>query len=123
MREAIYDCLVANCQKVKAWYQPYVATPATPKPFGVIAFGTRTPVTRVGAFLDFTIWLYFKPGDYIPLDEAVQEVKQLLHERRLMAENGQLFEIVWNQDGRDFYDDTLQAIAKNIEFTIPGGVI
>ncbi len=122
MRKAIYDCLQTNCRKVKAWYQPYVATPATKKPFGVVVFAARTPATRVGTFQDFTVWLYFEPGDYIPLDEAVQEVKQLLHERRLMADDGRLFEIQWTMDGRDFYDDALKAIAKNIEFTIPGGV-
>lgn len=122
MRKAIYDCLATNCQTVTTWRQPYVATPATKKPFGVVVFAARTPVTRVGTFQDVTVWLYFEAGDYIPLDAAIQEVKRLLHERRLMTDEGRPFEIQWTMDGRDFYDDALQAIAKNIEFTIPGGV-
>lgn len=122
MRQAIYDCLTANCRKIIRWFQPYVPTASTEKPYGVIVIAERTPVTRVGAFQDFTVFLYAEPGDFTVLDEAVQEVKQILHERRLLASDGRLFEIQWVMDGKDYYDDTLRAIARYVEFTIPGGV-
>lgn len=123
MRAAIYDCLTANCRRVTQWYQPYVPTAATPKPYGVLILEQRVPVTRVAAFQDITVFLYGEPGDYTVLDDVVREVKELLHERRLVTADGRTFELVWVMDSKDFYDETLKAIARYVEFTIPGGVI
>lgn len=122
MREAIYNTLSKQSKKITHWLQPYVASPSTPKPFGVIQFQGRIPENVVSTFQDFTVWVYFEDGDFIPIDEAVKEIKQILHRRRLLASDGRLFEVKWTMDGRDFYDDALKAFAMNIEFTIPGGV-
>ncbi|HHY47096.1 MAG TPA: hypothetical protein GX506_07350 [Firmicutes bacterium] len=123
MRKALYEYLTANCQSVKTWKQPYQADASTPKPYGVIVFGERprSPFNRRGAFQDVTIWVYFDPGSYLPVDAAVKEIKGLLAGKMLTTEDGRDFLIEWNQDGRDFYDDALQALAKRIDFTIPLG--
>lgn len=123
MRKALYQYLTANCQSVKTWKQPYQADASTPKPYGVILFGERprSPFNRRGAFQDVTIWVYFAPGSYLPVDAAVKEIKGLLAGKVLTTEDGRDFLVEWDQDGRDFYDDALQALAKRIDFTIPLG--
>ncbi|NPV80744.1 MAG: hypothetical protein HPY52_10790 [Firmicutes bacterium] len=128
MRKALYQYLTANCQSVKTWKQPYQADASTPKPYGVILFGERprSPFNRRGVFQDVTIWVYFQPGSYLLVDAAVAEIKALLSGpngtgKVLTTEDGRDFLIEWNQDGRDFHDDVLQALAKRIDFTIPLG--
>lgn len=123
MRKAIHDYLTANCRSVQVWKQPYQATADTPKPFGVVVFGSRvrSPVNSRGAFQDVTVWVYAEPGSYLALDEMVAEIKRLLSNRELATGTGRRFVIEWNQDGRDFYDPMLYALGKAIDFTIPLG--
>lgn len=125
MRTALYQHLTNRCESITAWYQPYTADGETPKPYGVILFGERprSPFNRRGAFQDLRIWIYIDPqkSSYLTLDAAVAEVKALLSDQLLTTKTGGRFLTEWNQDGRDFYDDDLKALAKYIDFTIPLG--
>lgn len=123
MRAAIYRYLTDNCQSVRLWKQPYQAAADTPKPYGVIVFEghLRSPFNRRGSFQGFTTWVYVEPGSYVPLDEAVSEVKALMRDGILTTRDGRRFLVEWIQDGRDFYDDDLQALTKYVEFRIPIG--
>lgn len=123
MRTALYQYLTQNCKSVPTWKQPYQADAMTPKPYGVISFQQRprNPFNRRGAFQDLRIWVYVDPGSFLPLDAAIAEVKALLSDQILTKKDGGKFLIEWNQDGRDFYDDDLKALAKYIDFTIPLG--
>lgn len=123
MRGALYQHLTQNCESVRTWKQPYQADATTPKPYGVISFQprSRSPFNRRGAFQDLRIWIYVDPGSFLPLDAAVAEVKALLSDRILAKRDGGQFLVEWNQDGRDFYDDDLEALARYIDFTIPLG--
>lgn len=125
MRTAIYQHLTKNCKSVTVWYQPYTADGKTPKPYGVISFGERVKnsFNRRSAFQDVRIWIYVDPlnSSYLALDAAVAEVKALLSDQLLTKKDGGRFLIEVVQDGRDFYDDDLKALAKYIDFTIPLG--
>lgn len=123
MRAALYQHLTQNCQSVPTWKQPYQADATTPKPYGVISFQprSRSSFNRRGAFQDLRIWIYVNPGSFLPLDAAVAEVKALLSDRVLTRKDGGQFLVEWNQDGRDFRDDDLKALAKYVDFTIPLG--
>jgi len=123
MRGALYQHLTQNCESVRTWKQPYQADATTPKPYGVVSFQprSRSPFNRRGAFQDLRIWIYVDPGSFLPLDAAVAEVKALLSDRILAKRDGGQFLVEWNQDGRDFYDDDLEALARYIDFTIPLG--
>jgi hypothetical protein len=122
MRTAIYQYLSQNMSHVK-WIQPYHATANTPKPYGVIVIGERirAPLNNRASYLGLTIWLYVEEGSYLPLDNLVKELKNLLDKKILKTVNGNSFMVEWEHDGRDWYDDDLKAATKYIEFIIPMG--
>lgn len=123
MRAAVFQHLKHNCESIKAWKQPYVANRDTPKPYGVIVFDTQTPdaFNRRGAFQAFTVWVYDNTGSYLALDAAINEIKNLLNEAKLTTAKGERFIVEWTGDGKDFFDDELDALAKFSEFKIPIG--
>lgn len=123
MRGAIFQHLKQNCESIRAWKQPYVANRDTPKPYGVIVFEgrPRDVFNRRGAFQAFTVWVYGETGSCLALDDAIAEVKGLLKDVVLTTSVGDKFLVEWAGDGRDFYDDDLEALAKWTEFKIPIG--
>lgn len=123
MRAALYRHLTDNCQSVRTWVQPHKADAETPKPYGVIEMGeeTRALGNRAGRFQGVSIWLYFAEGSYVPVDEAVDEVKHLLHNVVLTREDGRRFALEWEQTIRDYYDPDLKALGRRIDFRIPRG--
>lgn len=121
MRLAIIKYLNENCQSVKTWQHVYTPTSSTPKPYGVVKIGEemRAPFNNRGFFRELTIWPYFKLGNFIPMDEAVAELKTLLAGTTLTTSTGHKFEIEWVHTGGDFQDPDLEAITRRIEFRIP----
>ncbi len=132
-RKAIYQHLTINCKSVPDWYQPFTATATTKKPYGVILFGDnpQNAFNRRSSFQDIQLIIYRDPGSFLPVDEAVAEVKGLFVEKDawgrvlgpklLTMEDGRKFFLEWQHTGRDFHDDELKAIGKIVYFTIPQG--
>ncbi len=123
MRATLYKHLTENCKSVRNWLQPHRPVADTPKPYGVLEMGEETPAlsNRKGLFQDVSVWLYFEPASYVPVDEAVAEVKRMLHNVVLTTADGRRFMLEWVQTLRDYYDPDLQAIGKRIDFRIPRG--
>jgi hypothetical protein len=133
MRAALHQYLTANCKSIKTWLPPFQSTAATPKPYGVIAFGEnlQNAFNNRTSFQDVTLWLYFVPGAVVPLDDAATEVRKLFREydesgkdlgpKLIQTAGGRRFIMEWQQTSRDIYDDDLKAACKKIEFTIPLG--
>ena len=119
MRKTLYEHLTAN-STIPRWFQPYVATKDTEKPYGVIQLGEDLPSmnTSRGFFRDCYFWLYAEPGSFLALDEAALELKKMLAGRVLTTSTG-TFEMLFVRIGRDFYDQELEAAAKRVEFRIP----
>jgi len=127
MRKALYQYLTNNCKTITDWYQPYTAGATTKKPYGVIAFeeNPQNAFNRRSSFQDVTLWIYYVPGNFIPVDSAVAEIKSMFVKdggpKLLETDEGRRFFMEWQQTSRDFYDDELKAVAKKIDFTIPLG--
>lgn len=121
MRAALYQYLTAKCQSITVWRQPYTATKDTPKPYGVIVLGEvmRSPVNRLGSFREVTIWPYIGGSSYVPVDGAVQEIRNLMDGATLTKSDGKSFSIEFVNEGRDFKDDDLDALTRRIEFRVP----
>lgn len=123
MRAMIFQHLAENCRTVRKWVQPHKADANTPKPYGVIEMGeeTRAIGNRAGRFQGLSIWLYFEEGSYVPVDDAVDEVRSLLHNVVLTGADGRRFALEWEQTTRDYYDPDLKALGRRIDFRIPRG--
>jgi len=121
MRAALYQYLTAKCQSITVWRQPYTATKDTPKPYGVIVIGEvmRSPVNRLGSFREIYVWPYFGGSSYVPVDGAVQEIRNLLDGKTLTKSDGRKFALEWANEGRDYRDPDLEALTRRIDFRVP----
>lgn len=131
MRKALYTYMTTNCKSIKTWLQPYQPTASTPKPYGVLVIGEkrRDAFNRRGAYRDLHIWPYLLPSSFVALDEAVNEIEQLLAgktlEGTIAAESDEgadvkfKFLVEWVGEQKDFYDSGLNAITRRIDFRIP----
>ena len=82
LRLALYDVLTEE-SSIKNWWQPFLATDRTEKPYGVITFG---PVTRIPSGPRFRtrlmhVWVYVEKEDFTVLDDYVEEITGLLTDR------------------------------------------
>ena len=127
MRKALYQYLTNNCKSITDWYQPHTAGATTKKPYGVIVFGEnpQNAFNRRSSFQDVSLWIYYAPGNFVPVDGAVAEIRGMFVKdggpKLLETDKGRRFFMVWQQTSKDFYDDELKAVAKKIDFTIPLG--
>lgn len=121
MRAALYQFLTENCQSIKTWMQPYAPDNNTPPPYGVILLGDeiQSPNNSRGFFNALQIWPYFKPGSYIPVDNAVTELRKLLDGRVFTTASGMKFELEYIRTGRDYKDPDLNALTRKMDFRIP----
>jgi hypothetical protein len=121
MRIAIRQHLIGRCKSVTTWLPPYVADAQTKKPYGVISILEAMPAigSTVGAFQEVRVWIYTEPGNFMGLDEAIREVRDLLANQQLTLDDGRRFRLEWLRTGRDFYDDELKANTKDLVFRVP----
>lgn len=123
MRRSLLLYLKNNCTTVTEWRYPYVATAATPKPYGVLKFlgVLRNPGNRHTTFHRVQVWPYFERNAVMSLDAAVSEIRRLLHGARIPWEDGGgYFTLEWVQTLEDYYDDELQGLTRRIDFEAPG---
>lgn len=131
LREVLYEYLQAN-SSINRWHQPFFDLQdaadlfgvsdigALEKPYGVIVMREETgsPQTRVGWFQPVEIWPYFPPGNYLPVDAAVDEIIGLLSGHEL-AYDGRYYRVEYQGTGPDYNDNDLRAITRRIDFTVP----
>lgn len=120
MRLALYNYLTENCTSIPVWFQPYMATAEVRKPYGVIRLGSVIPqVNRIGSLRLVEVWPYVESSNYLPLDDAVKEIRRLLSGKVLTTEAGKRFKVEWVGESDDFYDPDLDALTRRIDFQVP----
>ncbi len=119
MRKAIYQHLIKNCTIITDWYQTGMSTVGNL--YGVIKFEDEmeSPFNRRGFFRYVSIWPYSKGEDFAEIDEAINEIANLLDGKVLETDDGFKFELELLPIGRDFRDPDLKAITRKMEFRIP----
>lgn len=121
MRKAIYDHLTNNCTSIKEWLQGYQSNAGTPKPYGVIIIGDQADSVNnhKSGFRELVIWPYFEEGNFIPVDGAVEEIKNLLNKQLITTDSGKQFTVEHVNTGKDFHDTDLKAFTRKMNFRIP----
>jgi len=131
-REVLYEYLTKACTTITRWHQPFFDWEDAAKlmglehigdlekPYGVIVLGdeSQAPEATFGFHIPVEVWPYFKPGNYIPLDEAIKELGYLLNSK-LIAVDGKYYMMEYISSGRDFHDRELRAITKRMDFNMP----
>jgi hypothetical protein len=120
LRLALYDVLTEE-SSIKNWWQPFLATDRTEKPYGVITFG---PVTRVPSGPRFRsrlmhVWVYVEKEDFTVLDDYVEEITGLLTDRIVQVDSGNHYLLEWEHEGQDFIDPELNALTRRLDFRVP----
>lgn len=120
LRLALYDVLTEE-SSIKNWWQPFLATDRTEKPYGVITFG---PVIRVPSGPRFRsrlmhVWIYVEKEDFTVLDDYVEEITELLTDRIVQVDSGNHYLLEWEHEGQDFFDPELNALTRRLDFRIP----
>lgn len=143
LRETLFDCLTEHCTSITRWYQPFFVWAdaaevlgvddlgSLPKPYGVIVLGSdRGGLVSIGRHQTFEVWPYFEPGDFLPLDEAVSEIRRLLSGEIVIGDeydgygeydeyDGYRIRCIYEGVGRDYYDTDLRAVTRTINFRTP----
>jgi len=73
----------------------------------------------MGSFRLVEIWPYVESSNYLPLDDAVKEIRRLLSGKVLTTEAGKRFKVEWVGESDDFYDPDLDALTRRIDFQVP----
>jgi len=120
LRLALYDVLTEE-SSIKNWWQPFLATDRTEKPYGVITFG---PVIRVPSGPRFRsrlmhVWIYVEKEDFTVLDDYVEEITELLTDRIVQVDSGNHYLLEWEHEGQDFFDPELNALTRRLDFRVP----
>jgi len=120
LRLAIYDVLTEE-SSIKDWWQPFLATDRTEKPYGVITFG---PIARVPSGPRFRtrlmhVWIYVEKEDFTVLDDYLEEITGLLTDRIVQVDNGNHYLLEWEHEGQDYIDPELDALTRRLDFRIP----
>jgi len=126
MRAKIIQCLGSNCTIISgtaSWYQGYQAPVNTAKPYGVVKLNNkvRSSVNRMGAVKNLEIWPYIDryDWDFDKVGSAVKEIVDALDETLLTTAAGDTFEVEYDGDGPDYFDEERDAITRVVYFTIP----
>jgi len=130
LREILHGYLTDNCTCIEQWYQPFFSWDGAaqalgvddigdlPKPYGVIVInpdrGTNIDIARRHVI---EIWPYFEPGNFMPLDEAVLEIRKIL--TGSLTYDSRNFHVSFEGTGRDYHDENLRAITRTIDFSLP----
>jgi len=132
LREVIYEYFKEHCESVPRWYQPFfdwedaaeaLDVPTVgdiPKPYGVVVLAGEdmTSELSVGFQQPVEVWVYFRPGNYIPLDKACREIIKLLNDK-LIEYEGKHVLMQYQGNVGDSYDSDLKAIFNRLDFNVP----
>lgn len=92
----------------------------TPKPYLILRFDDPIESKILGAYTCFSVILYADPGNPLQLDTMFEAIKKALSDVEInRVSDGSVFVPEYNGYTRDFPDDTLNALTKEIRFKVP----
>jgi hypothetical protein len=95
-----------------------------PRPFIVLHWGSVEP-TRYGTVgrRELTIWVYDEPADYARIDAMLRRIRTLISSAVGVATTlGWLHQVDWLGESDDLWDESYQAIARNVVLRCVGTI-
>ena len=115
MRRALFTELA----KTYPVYNMGSAKETTMKPYRVLRFDEPVETEVFGRHTTFTVICYANQGDAMELDTVCEDTLKINKKRLQRISDGTWFIPKFIGSGRDFPDDTLKALTKEMRFEVP----
>ncbi len=115
MRSALYKAL----KEIAPVYHGSYSGKVEKKPYLILSMEAEVR-TRLKNLTPFSVFVYADAGDMTALDSLCGQVKKLLHKKTFKRITDDSFFIVeYEGAGSDFVEDELQAVSRQLRFSIP----